>query len=266
MNARMARMILERFEAFLATIPLDRYRDELEPVKTVEQDLPKNLNPLPAIYANYWVNEPTDFPDFEDFFHAWWTDHLRPLDDFIRKYFWGCSHEFVYLGFKARLYRTLISVLTQFHFAYSWLVHCQLPLEASAELDIKGVDALVRHDEAIVALQIKKETYRSEAHERGRFARRRVPVTFVAEIPYTIVHPDEWRKRIENARKPETRERYELFALVAERLQRWLPNGFVIFQPDYPCLMERLIREEIKQGRQGKIGWEETLKRLQSWM
>jgi hypothetical protein len=261
-----AKAILEKFEAFLANISLADYRTELEPVKTVEQDLPKDLNPLPAIYSSYWVSIPTEFPNFENFFHAWWTDHLRPLDAFIRKYFWGCSHEFVYLGFKARLYRTLISVLTQFHFAYSWLAYCQLPLEASAELDMKGIDALVRYGDVTIALQIKKETYRSEARERGRFARRQIPVILTIEIPYTIVRPEEWQKRVDKARKTETRERNELLALLAAKLQRWLPNGFVVFQPDYPCLIERLIREEIGQGRQDNIGWQEILKRIQTWL
>ncbi len=261
-----AKAILKKFEDFLATIPLDNYRTELEPVKTVEQDLPKDLNPLPAIYANYWVNSPTEFPNFEDFFHKWWTDHLRPLDAFIRKYFWGCSHEFVYLGFKARLYRTLISVLTQFHFAYSWLAYCQLPLEASVKLDMKGIDALVRHEDVTVALQIKKETYRSEARERGRFASRQITVTFTVEIPYTIVRPDEWQQRVKKARKAETRARNELLAFLAVKLQRWLSNGFVVFQPNYPLLVERLIQEEIRRGRQGKIEWQETLERILTWL
>jgi hypothetical protein len=70
-----AKAILEKFETFLATIPLDRYREELEPVKTVEQDLPRDLNPLPAIYANYWVSSvPEKFPDYEDFFCTWWRN------------------------------------------------------------------------------------------------------------------------------------------------------------------------------------------------
>lgn len=262
MDAKTAKAILEKFEAFLETIPLDSYRRELEPIKTVEQDLPNNLNPLPAIYDKYWVSAPTKFPNFEDFFDKWWEEHLRPLDDFIRKYFWGCSHEFVYLGFKARLYRTLISVLTQFHFAYSWLAYCQLPLEASADLDMKGIDALVHCQEKTVALQIKKETYRAEARERGRFARRKIPVTFTVEIPYTIAPPDEWQQRVEKARKEETRKQYKLFTLLARKLQRWLSNGFVVFQPDYPRLVEQLVQEEIKQGRQGFIEWQETLERI----
>ncbi|MEM3147208.1 MAG: TaqI family restriction endonuclease [Archaeoglobaceae archaeon] len=255
---------LERFEAFLSTIPLERYREELVPIKTVEQDLPKDLNPLPSIYASYWLPETAKFPDYEEFFNKWWTEHLKPLDAFIRKYFWGCSHEFVYLGFKARIYRTLVSVLTQFHFSYSWLAYCTLPLEASAELDMQGIDALVTVRNVKVALQVKKETYRTEAREGGRFARRKVQTQLVLEVPYTITRYDEWQRRAMKARTDETKEQARLFALLAEKFQQWLPNGFVIFQPDYPCLIEQIILESIQQDRQGVIGWRETLKWLES--
>ncbi|MCS7265172.1 MAG: TaqI family restriction endonuclease [Armatimonadetes bacterium] len=157
-------------------MPLEQYRKELVPVKTVEQDLPKDLKPLSAIYANYWLPQTAEFPNYEDFFRTWWTEHLKPMDAFIRKCFWGCSYEFVYLGFKACIYRTLISVLTQFHFAYSWLAYCQLPLEASAELDMQGIDDLLTVGETKFVLQVKKETYRAEARESGRFTRRKLQI------------------------------------------------------------------------------------------
>lgn len=259
------RNLLEQFEEFLATIPLERYRNELMPVKTVEQDLPKDLNPLPAIYANYWLPKPVKFPDYEEFFSAWWEGHLKPLDDFIRKYFWGCSYEFVHLGFKARIYRTFISVLTQFHFAYSWLAFCSLPLKASADLDMQGIDALVTTEDGTkVAIQIMKETYRPEARERGKFAQRKIQTNLFVEVPYTIAQPDEWRQRAERARKDETKKQAQLFGLLAEKFQRWLPNGFAVFQPDYPQMVEQLIKEAIKRGRQGTIGWHEILEWLES--
>jgi hypothetical protein len=250
------------FERFLESIPLDRYREELMPVKTVEQDLPPELNPLPAIYSAFWVKEPVQFPDYEHFFDRWWEDRLRPLDAFIRRYFWGCSHEFVFLGFKARLYRTLISVLTQFHFGYSWRAYCTLPLEASAELDMKGVDGLVRYGSVTVALQVKKETHRSEARGPGRFARRKMPVDWAVEVPYTIAQVDEWRTKVQKARTPETRESYSLLLFLAERMQRWLPNGFVVFQPEYPILIERLIQERVDSGTGSDLAWDETLSML----
>lgn len=60
--------LLRRFEDFLVSIPLERYRNELMPIKTVEQELPPSLNPLPAIYNKYWLPEPSRFPEYEDFF------------------------------------------------------------------------------------------------------------------------------------------------------------------------------------------------------
>ncbi len=106
--------MLAQFEEFLATIPLDQYRQNLMPMKTVEQDLPRDLNPLPDIYKYYWVHSvpANGFLDYESFFTEWWQEHLAPLDRFVQQYFWGCSYDFVRTGFKARLYRTLISVLT----------------------------------------------------------------------------------------------------------------------------------------------------------
>ncbi|MBC7228535.1 MAG: TaqI family restriction endonuclease [Thermoflexales bacterium] len=253
---------LSAFEHFLESIPLDRYREELMPVKTVEQDLPPDLNPLPAMYRAFWVEEPIRFPAYEEFFDGWWKEHLEPLDTFIRKYFWGCSHEFIFQGFKARLYRTLISVLTQFHFAYSWRAYCTLPLEASAELDMRGIDGLIRYSDMAIALQVKKETYRPEARGPGRFVRRRVSVDGTVEVPYTIVPVGEWRTKVQKARRPETRESYRLLMFLAERMQRWLPNGFVVFQPEYPILVERLIHERVDAGMRGDLAWDETLKIL----
>lgn len=259
MNAR----VLQNYEAFLETIPLRHYREHLMPVKTVEQDLPPALNPLPAIYAAYWQPDKDDcrFPDFEEFFTEWWKSHLEPLDEFIRKYFWGCSLEFVRLGFKARLYRTLISVLTQFHFAYAWKAFCRTDLQASSDLDRQGVDALVSlPNGAQAALQVKKVTYRREARDVGRFAQRRSQAGLVVEIPYTISAPEEWVALATRARARATRDRYQLFAFLASHLQRWLSNGFVIFQPEYPLSVERLIAE--RMDAQGTIPWDEVLGNL----
>ncbi|MGQ9715909.1 MAG: TaqI family restriction endonuclease [Anaerolineae bacterium] len=195
----MSLQLLHEFEAFLETIPLERYRDALLSVKTVEQDLPRPLNPLPAIYEMYWQpnRDAPQFPDFEDFFSKWWKSHLEPLDEFISKYFWGCSREFVRLGFKARLYRTLVSVLTQFHFAYAWKASCRMDLRASAELDMAGVDAIVQGtDGTQVALQVMKETYRPEARGEGRFVGRRgLQVDLVVEVAYTLSDPEELQRK-----------------------------------------------------------------------
>lgn len=142
----------------------------------MEQDLPRELNPLPDLYEHYWkpnANHPF-FPPFEEFFSQWWDRRLKPLDEFIRKYFWGCSYEFVRLGLEARLYRTAISIWTQFHFCYRWQASCTLSLQAAPELDSQGIDALIQvRAEHLVGIQIKKESYRKEARGENRFVRKR---------------------------------------------------------------------------------------------
>lgn len=251
-----AQEMLEKFEKFLGGIPLDWYREELMTVKTVEQNLSKELNPLPFIYKYYWIPQnPSNFPSYEDFFTQWWEEHLNPLDDFISKYLWGCSYQFVKLGFKARIYRTFISVLTQFHFAYTWLAHCKQPLEASAELDMKGIDALVKFQDAEVALQVKKQTYRSEARGAGRFAKRAPQAQLTVEVPYTLIRGS-MKKR---TGKQEEKKEHKLLRNLAKDFQNWLPNGFVVFKPEYPLYVEQLVDAKVKNKVEGIISWNELL-------
>lgn len=254
--------ILKEFEDFLESIPLEGYRRELLPIKTVEQDLPKDLNPIPAIYKNYWLPTIGKFPTYEEFFGWWWENHLKSLDIFIRKYFWGCSYEFVRLGFKARIYRTFISVLTQFHFAYSWLAYCSYPLQASADIDLQGIDALITMEGKIIAVQIMKETYRSEAKKTGRFVQRKIKADMVVEVPYTITRPEDWKQKEEKARKEETKEQAHLFYFLAKNFQRWLSNGFVVFQPAYPKKVENIIKIALESGSYESISWKDLLERL----
>lgn len=258
----MEKSLLHDYERFLSSIPLEKYREELLPIKTVEQDLPRELNPLPYIYEVYWTQESKVFPAYDEFFDQWWKDHLEPLDRFISQYFWGCSYEFVRQGFRARLYRTLISVLTQFHLGYMWKVVCTSPLEASAELDMKGIDALVHCGDARVALQVKKETYRAEAREGRRFLQRAPQATLVVEVPYTLHNPEYWAGCLNRARTEETKQRYKLFRFLAESSQRWLPNGFVVFQPQYPLRLEELITDLVQQQVSGVVTWQAVLGKL----
>ncbi len=255
--------LVRHFETFLASIPLEKYREELLPIKTVEQDLPKELIPLTDIYEQYWVDvdDVVSFMDYEEFFDAWWQSHLSPLDKFIRQYFWGCSHAFVMLGFKARLYRTLVSVLTQFHFSYQWQSVCALPMTTSTELDMKGIDLQIKSQEKTIALSVKKETYRREAAGEGRFGTKSwQDIDAVTEIPYTISLPSDYEKSLKRARTEATRERYQLSLFLATNLLRFLPNDFVVFQPQYPLAVERFITTELPQTNTKQIAWQDTLK------
>ncbi len=261
------KVILQLYEAFLKEIPLETYRKELMSVKTVEQDLPRALNPLSALYAKYWFDVDTPASDvqflgYEDFFKEWWESHQTDIEEFRTKYFWGCTCEFVRLGFKARLYRTFISVLTQFHFCYSWRAYCEAPVVASADLDMKGIDACVHFRDKQVGLQVKKVTYRREAAGEGRFARRGLTVDYVVEVPYTIEKAEDCQSKKLKARSADTRRRYELFEWLASALQRRLDNGFVVFSRDYPRSIETLLAK-IAMGdsmEQRYCAWQETMK------
>ncbi len=94
---------LNKFENFLKKIDIQKY-SYLRKIKTVEQDLPRELLPLEIYYHYYW--DTTDFKDYDEIFKIYWSEKLNPhIYEFIKKYFYGCSLQFVEEGFKARLYK-----------------------------------------------------------------------------------------------------------------------------------------------------------------
>jgi hypothetical protein len=252
-------MKTRNFENFLKSIPLDKYRDELMKYKLVEQDLPKDLIPLSDIFKYYWKEGKTaEFPNYDEFFEIWWKEHLLPLDAFKRQYFWGCSHDFVFNGFKARIYRTLISVLTQFHFMYLWLENCELPLTVGWELDIKGIDGLVNNNNENIILSIKKITQRREAGDSGRFSSKQYSgYQHIIEIAYSIDEPSYFKDKIARAKKNETRTLYTALFQLTSELQKKLSNGFTIFNSKYPLAIESLIKS-LKRNNLF-TDWDETL-------
>lgn len=247
--------IYENYEKFLSNINLRKYENKYRQIKTVEQDLPRKLNPLYQIYEDYWNPDSSEhsFPSFENFFETWWKKNLNEIDLFIRKYFWGCSLQFVQLGLEARLYRTLISVLTQFQFCYLWNVYSDLSLECSADLDIKGIDALITFETKKIGLQIKKETYRYEAQGESRFSFRDISVDLFIEIPYTLSSKNLLKEKIENARK--RAEIYKIWLKVSDYLHHF-ENGFVVFKPDYIKKLDLFIKNYNFNLLNKKISWE----------
>ncbi len=245
--------LLEIFERFIAGLDLEYYQQKYRHIKTVEQDLPKELNPLPDLYEHYWKPPEgnSTFLSFEDFFECWWKKRLQPLDEFIRKYFWGCSYQFVRLGLEARLYRTAVSIWTQFHFCYRWNSSCKFPLEANPQLDAQGIDALIRTNSCPVGIQIKKETYRSAARGENRFLRKQRNIVLI-EVPYTLQTPEELEEKARRART--NRGVYLLWAKVARHLSR-LENRFVIFMESYVKRIECFL-EEKASTLAGVIPWE----------
>jgi len=231
---------LEKYENFLRAIPLGRY-SELRSIKTVEQDLPRGLNPLPLIYEFYWVKK--NFVSFDEFFVEYWRRSIRGIKEFKQKYFWGCTDDFIMMGFRARLYRTWTSVLTQFHFMYLWNSLFEEKVIANAELDMEGVDGRVHVGNYTYDLQVKKISYRKEAGGERRFTRRkRKEGSYIFEILYIVDDPKEVEERLKRARK--NKQLYEIELKFFNNYLSRLENGFVIFKKEYAQRVRKLMIEK----------------------
>lgn len=237
---------LKKYEEFLKTIDLDRYK-KLKEIKTVEQDLPKALNPLPLIYKYYW--EEKKFIDFEKFFQIYWEKNLKDIMRFVKKYFYGCSLQFVEEGFKARLFRTWTSILTQFHFQYLWIDLFPEKLIANAKLDMIGIDSIILFGDKKVGIQIKKISFRREASQRRFTKRQKKEVNILAEIPYLVINEEELIRKLKSKRtKEETKEiSRKLLSAFQENFNK-LPNGFVIFKNEYLKHIREVIYKELPTG------------------
>jgi len=244
----MSAVYLRKYEKFLEAIPLSRY-STLRKIKTVEQDLPKALNPLPMIYKFYW--EEKQFIDYETFFENYWELNIKHILKFIEKFFYGCSLSFVKEGFKARIYRTWVSLLTQFHFQYLWLklFNGRYPLEASAELDLLGIDSKISFMGKRIGIQIKKISFRREASQRKFTKRQKKVVDIICEIPYLVINEDELYRKLGSKRtRATTKEKIEGILFMFKTNFRKLENGFVIFADKYLTKVEEEIRKNILTG------------------
>jgi hypothetical protein len=221
---------LEKYRYFLESIPLDRYREELKDIKWVEQDLPKEMLPLTSIFKYYW--EERQFLTFEKWFEIFWEElNAKPesnlaLKEFKKYYFDKNGDGWFKKGFKARMYRTWVSVLTQLDFCYMFEYICakegkNLQLEGNAELDARGIDARVNN----IGFQIAKISQRKDARTAGR---KKTVVT----IPYVVWNPDELKEKIQNPRT-RIKNTYQKMVDSFEKYFIKLPNGFVVFNENY---------------------------------
>lgn len=221
---------LEKYRKFLESIPLAKYREELKDIKWVEQDLPKEMLPLVSIFCYYW-NE-GNFLGFDEWFEGFWEElNTKPenkdaINGFMKYYFDKNGDGWFKKGFKARMYRTWVSVLTQLDFCYMFEYFCtkeskNLQLECNAELDARGIDAKVND----IGFQIAKISQRKEARTVGE---KKTVVT----IPYAIFNLEEFERRSQSSRvkdKGGYQKALNSFHKYFTRLQ----NGFVVFKEDY---------------------------------
>ncbi|MEO0128551.1 MAG: TaqI family restriction endonuclease [candidate division WOR-3 bacterium] len=223
---------LERFRKFLESIPLDKYRKELKDIKWVEQDLPREVLPLASIFKYYW--EDRDYLDFEKWFETFWEEintspkSKEALAKF-KKYFFNKTlneNDWFKKGFKARMYRTWVSVLTQLDFCYVFEYICakegkDLLLECNAELDIKGIDAKVGD----VCFQVAKISQRKEARSAGR---KKTLIT----IPYAVFNLEEIKRLVESPRVKD-KAGYQKSLQAFHKYFIRLENGFIVFHENY---------------------------------
>lgn len=223
---------LELYREFLEDIPLDRFREEYIKVKWVEQDLYKEILPLASIFRNYW--DEMNLLDFEDWFENFWDElhqneeSLRALKKFKKYYFDKNNNGWFKLGFKARMYRTWVSVLTQLDFCYMFVYVCKkqgkdLELECSAELDVKGIDARVKDIDFQVAKISQRKEARPGMSKKGKII-----------IPYAVFRVDEIERLSKSTRVSQiNREKYKKSLKSFHKYFVFLRNGFVVFADDY---------------------------------
>jgi len=245
--------LYEEYDKFIRNIDLSKYSN-LRDIKTVEQDLPKDINPMKWLYKYYWLPNPK-LIDYDKFFNVYWKDikSMSAYRKFVQKYFWGCCEDFIEIGFKARIYRTWVSFLTQLHFMYLWNSIIDEKVEASAELDMKGVDGRVRIGSHCFDFQVFKISYRKEASERpGKKHRKRK--CFIVEIPYIVEDIDELKKKLLSRRtKEDTKERIRRMVVFFKNYLHKYENGFVVFKRDYVERVYQILRSRPKNYRRDEI-------------
>lgn len=231
---------LNSYRIFLESIPLKRYREELKDVKWVEQDLYSEMLPLASIFRNYWHAQ--NFLDFESWFEQFWEElHSNPqslvaLKNFKKYHFDKDDDGWFKLGFKARMYRTWISVLTQVDFYYVFVYVCtrqkkEINFEANAELDKRGIDLRIGE----LDFGISKISQRKEARAGGS-----VKKTIV--LPYTVFNISEFVRLSNSPRvSPDNRVAYRKSVEAFNKYFIQLSNGFVVFGEQYVDLIVKNI-------------------------
>jgi len=230
---------LNNYREFLGSLPLNVYREKYRKIKWVEQDLHPLLFPVASIFENYW--EKQNFLHFEVWFDKFWEELSRreettkKLSNFKglvyahRKFYENKINNDLdktfYLGFKARMNRTWIAILTQLDFCYAFVYVCNkqnksLNLECSAELDAKGIDAKVGN----AKFQIGKISQRRVARVKER----------LITIPYAVFNIEEFKRKSKSPRvSPNNRRKYERSLETFYKYFVLLKNGFVVFSEYY---------------------------------
>ena len=110
----MARFTLGQFEDFLKNVDLALYRERFSKIKTVEMDLPANIQALQTIYEQYWDNKDNLLRplSFDEYYEVYWNTHKKDIQVFWGNTGFGKDCDCFRKGLKARIYRTWVSLIT----------------------------------------------------------------------------------------------------------------------------------------------------------
>jgi hypothetical protein len=160
------RFTLEVFERFLKEVELARYREETQHVKTVEQDLNKNMQALDTIYSIYWSKEGKKYetpPTFDQFYKIYFKKCKEAIMKFWDESGYGKRCNCFKNGLRARIYRTWTSIITQIHAAYlAEEIFGEGSVEQYTELDHQNIDFQIHTENGLIKVQVKKTTNRKE--------------------------------------------------------------------------------------------------------
>ena len=255
---------LSNYENFLSNIDVQSY-SRFRIIKWVEQDLPQGKVPnlykegeiiklrhlqLASIYFYYWDN--SNFLNFNEWFEQYWKDINNneevktALRNFKSYFFDGADEEWFKDGFRARMYRTWMSLLTQIHFQYLWNKLFDEKIESSALLDSLGLDGRFTKDEKIIGIQIKKISFRREVSDRRFTPSQKKFADVVIEIPYVVDNSKEIEEKLFNPRtRPTTKETLTKKLDSFNASFSMFPNGFVIFQEGYLRKIYEIIQDRL---------------------
>ena len=206
--------LLKEFEDFLSGLNLQEYREKYTKYKTVELNLAKEILPLRHIYREYW-HKHSNWKDYEQFYSSYYADLKQEIEGFRDKHFF--SKETFKMGFKARIYRTWVSLLTQIQGAYVCASFCGLKnVEMNPSDDMLGKDIVVKIGQKEKVIQIKKKSNRQD-FKRGKKGQ-------YMEIIYEVPPKN---KILKNGEKSKPFRDWESKYTSTLKL---LPNDFIIFK------------------------------------
>ena len=206
--------LLKEFETFLSSLNLQKYRETYTKYKTVELNLAKEILPLRHIYKEYW-HKHSNWKDYEQFYDSYYQDLQKKIENFRDKYFF--SKETFKMGFKARIYRTWVSLLTQIQGAYVCAGFCGLEnVKMNPSDDMLGKDIVIEMGRKEKVIQIKKKSNRQD-FKRGKKGQY---IEIVYEVPPK-------NKILKNGEKSKPFKDWE--DKYSKRL-KLLKNDFIIFR------------------------------------